>query len=187
MQESGEKLDEAELVMLISSLVPAALDTTRGQLSLTMESFVRHPDQWKQLVRSPQLVESAVEEGLRYAPAVSGLSHVVVRDTEYNGVEFPAGTIVAVYPRSANHDSTVFADADRFDIERDRQLHYTFGFGPHACLGAQLARIEMAEALSAMASRVASWELAGEVTHQPMSSNGNRYSLPVRFELLAPR
>ncbi|HTU06072.1 MAG TPA: cytochrome P450, partial [Trebonia sp.] len=94
---------------------------------------------------------------------------------------FPAGTLVGIYPRAVNRDPAVFTDPDTFDIDRDSTAHFTFGFGPHACLGAQLARIEMAEVLAALARRVESWQLAGEVTHTPMSSNGNRLSLPVTF------
>lgn len=99
---------------------------------------------------------------------------------------FPAGTLVGVYPRAVNRDPAVFTDPDRFDIDRDSTDHFTFGFGPHACLGAQLARIEMSEVLAALARRVSSWELAGTVTHMPMSSNGNRLSLPVKFTAVRP-
>lgn len=181
VQEEGEKLSEDELLMLVMSLIPAALDTTRGQLGMTLESLVRAPRQWARLVADPDLASRAVEEGLRYAPAISGIMHEVVRDTEYKDVRFPAGTIVGVYPRAVNRDPEVFTNPDAFDLDRDSTAHYTFGFGPHACLGAQLARIEMTEVLAALARRVESWELAGEVTHQPMSSNGNRLSLPVTF------
>lgn len=188
VQESGEpELSQDELVMLVTSLIPAALDTTRGQLGFTMESLVRHPDQWAKLVADPGLAPRAAEEGLRYAPAISGIAHEAVRDTEHRGIEFPAGTRVSIYPRSANRDKDEYEDPDRFDIEREPSLHYTFGFGPHACLGARLARLEMSEALAAMAARVDSWELDGEVTHLPMSSNGNRLSLPLRFRALSPR
>lgn len=76
----------------------------------------------------------------------------------------------------------MFADPDVFDLDRDSASHFTFGFGAHACLGAQLARIEMAEVLAALSRRIESWELAGEVTHLPMSSNGNRLTLPVTFK-----
>lgn len=181
VQEEGEKLSEEELVMLVMSLIPAALDTTRGQLGMTLESLVRAPRQWAMLAADPDLAPRAVEEGLRYAPAISGIMHEVVRDTEYNDVRFPAGTIVGVYPRAVNRDPAVFPDPDVFDMGRDSTAHYTFGFGPHACLGAQLARIEMTEVLAELARRIEGWTLAGEVTHQPMSSNGNRLSLPVTF------
>jgi cytochrome P450 len=181
VQEEGEKLSEDELLMLVVSLIPAALDTTRGQLGMTLESLVREPRQWARLVADPDLAPRAVEEGLRYAPAISGIMHEVVRDTEYRDVRVPAGTIVGVYPRAVNRDPEVFTNPDVFDLDRDSTAHFTFGFGPHACLGAQLARIEMAEVLGALACRIESWQLAGEVTHQPMSSNGNRLSLPVTF------
>lgn len=181
VQEEGEKLSESELLMLVVSLIPAALDTTRGQLGFTLQSLVAAPAQWATLVADPGLAPRAVEEGLRYAPSISGIMHETVRDTEYNDMLFPAGTLVGVYPRAVNRDPAVFTDPDTFDIDRDSAAHFTFGFGPHACLGAQLARIEMAEVLAGLARRVESWELAGEVTHTPMSSNGNRLSLPVTF------
>jgi cytochrome P450 len=180
-EDEGEKLSEDELLMLVISLIPAALDTTRGQLSFTLEALVRSPAQWAALTADPSLAPRAVEEGLRYAPAISGIMHEVVRDTSHNGFDFPAGSLVGIYPRAVNRDPAVFADPDVFDIHREPGSHYTFGFGPHACLGAQLARIEMAEVLGVLASRVSTWELAGEVTHTPMSSNGNRTSLPVTF------
>ena len=181
VQEEGEKLSESELLMLVVSLIPAAIDTTRGQLGFTLQALVAAPEQWAKLVADPGLAPRAVEEGLRYAPAISGIMHEAVRDTEYQDTLFPAGTLVGVYPRAVNRDPAVFTDPDTFDIDRDSTAHFTFGFGPHACLGAQLARVEMAEALAALARRVESWELAGKVTHTPMSSNGNRLSLPVTF------
>ncbi|HEY1918550.1 MAG TPA: cytochrome P450 [Streptosporangiaceae bacterium] len=180
-EDEGEKLSEAELLMLVMSLIPAALDTTRGQLGFTLESLVRAPKQWAALVADPSLAPRAVEEGLRYAPAISGIMHEVLRDTSHNGFDFPAGSLVGVYPRAVNRDPAAFPDPDTFDISRDPGPQYTFGFGPHACLGAQLARIEMTEVLGVLAQRIATWELAGEVTHMPMSSNGNRTSLPVTF------
>lgn len=112
--------------------------------------------------------------------------HEVVRDTSHNDMLFPAGTFVGVYPRAVNRDPAVFTNPDTFALDRDSTSHFTFGFGPHACLGAQLARIEMAEVLAALAERGESWELAGEVTHTPTSSNGNRLSLPVTFKARTP-
>jgi len=182
--EAAGAIDADEIVTLAIAMTQAALDTTRGQLGFTMECLVRHPEEWARLVAEPALAERAAEEGLRYAPAVGSIPHRAVEDAEIDGVVFPAGSVLAVHPRAVNRDPDAFPDADRFDIAREPALHFTFGFGVHACLGAQLARIEMAEALRVLASRVAAWELAGEVRHQPMSSNGNRLSLPVRFRAL---
>lgn len=184
-QEAEGKLTEAELTMLVASLIPAALDTTRGQLGFTVQCLVSNPAQWAKLVDNPDLAEKASEEGLRFAPAISGIPHQAIRATAHNGVDFPAGTLVAVYPRAANRDPAAVANPDQFDIEREQVTQYTFGFGPHACLGAPVARIEMAEALRTLAKRVPTWQLDGEVTHQPMSSNGNRLSMPVKFTTLA--
>ncbi len=185
--EAAGAIDGDEIVTLAIAMTQAALDTTRGQLGFTMESFVRHPEEWARFVADPGLAERAVEEGLRYAPAVGSIPHRAVEDAEIDGVVFPGGSVVAVHPRAVNRDPEAFVAADRFDIGREPAQHFTFGFGAHACLGSQLARIEMAEALRVLAQRVACWELAGEVRHQPMSSNGNRLSLPVRFRALRGR
>lgn len=179
-EPDGEPLSEDELLALVVALTRAALDTTRGQLGFTMEAFVRHPDQWERLVADPGLAPRAVEEGLRYAPAVSGIPHVLAADVVHRGVLLPAGTHIEVHPRATNRDPAAFSEPNRFDIGREQRFHLAFGYGPHACVGAALARVEMTEALRALAGRVAAWELAGPVRHQPMSSNGNRLSLPVR-------
>jgi len=183
VQEEGERLSEEELGMLVMTLVPAALDTTRGQLGFLLEALVRHPDQWRALIDRPELVEGAVEEGLRFCPAIGGIPHEVVRDTVYRDVVFRAGTLVGIHPRSVNRDPNVFEDPDTFDVTRTPYQHFTFGFGAHACAGSQVARMEMIEALIALVERVESWALVGEVTHRPMSSNGNRVSIPVAVKL----
>ncbi|MFN8221905.1 MAG: cytochrome P450 [Gaiellales bacterium] len=184
--EAGGTVSADELITLAIALTQAAIDTTRGQLGATMESLVRRPEQWARLVADPGLAEQAVEEGLRFAPAVGSIPHVATVDAELDDVVFPEGSVVAVHPRAVNRDPSAFEDPDRFDIGRDAGAHFSFGFGAHACLGSQLARIEMAEALRVLATRFADWTLAGEVRRQPMSSNGNLLSLPVRFRTLAP-
>jgi cytochrome P450 len=182
--QSG-RLERSELVMLARAMTGAALDTTRGQLGLTLECLVRRPDQWQLIVRDRDLAPRAVEEGLRFAPAISGIPHVAADDVEIDGVLFSAGTVLIVHPRATNRDPSAFEDPDRFDVEREPAQHYTFGFGPHACVGATLARAELEEALRALAARVGRLELAGDVRRQPYSSNGNLLSLPVRFQALA--
>ena len=181
--EAAGTIDEEEVVTLAIAMTQAALDTTRGQLGFTMECLVRDPTQWERLVEDPGLAESAVEEGLRYAPAVGSIPHVAVDDADIDGVLFPAGSVVAVHPRAVNRIPPP-STTPTASTSREPGQHFTFGFGAHACLGSQLARIKMAEALRVLAGRVPSWELAGEVRHQPMSSNGNRLSLPVRFRAL---
>src|SRR5262249_49416335 len=155
--EAAGVIDDGEIVTLAIAMTQAALDTTRGQLGFTMECLVRHPEQWARLVAAPELAERAVEGGLRYAPAGGSIPHRAAEDAEIGGVVFPSGSVVAVHPRAVNRDPAAFRDADRFDIGREPGLHFTFGFGVHACLGSQLARIEMAEALRVLASRVVAW------------------------------
>jgi cytochrome P450 len=110
---------------------------------------------------------------------------VAATEVEIDGIAFPEGSVVVVHPRAVNRDPAAFPDPDRFDVGREPAQHYTFGFGPHACVGAPLARAELEEALRALAARVERLELAGEVRRQPLSSNGNLLSLPVRFQVLA--
>ena len=100
--EAAGTIDEEEVVTLAIAMTQAALDTTRGQLGFTMECLVRDPTQWERLVEDPGLAESAVEEGLRYAPAVGSIPHVAVDDADIDGVLFPAGSVVAVHPRAVN-------------------------------------------------------------------------------------
>jgi cytochrome P450 len=175
------RLDDEELVMLATAITQAAIDTTRGQLGSTLEAFVRHPDEWRRLVDEPALAPRAVDEGLRYAPAIGGIPHVAVDDAEVDRVVFSEGTALEVQPRAANRDPAAFEQPDRFDIRRDAKRHLTFGFGPHACVGAALARIEMEEALRLLASRFAALEPVGDVQRGPMSSNANLVRLPVRL------
>jgi cytochrome P450 len=167
--------------MLATAITQAAIDTTRGQLGSTLEAFVRHPDEWRRLVDEPALAPRAVDEGLRYAPAIGGIPHVAVDDAEVDRVVFSEGTALEVQPRAANRDPAAFEQPDRFDIRRDAKRHLTFGFGPHACVGAALARIEMEEALRLLASRFAALEPVGDVQRGPMSSNANLVRLPVRL------
>jgi cytochrome P450 len=181
------RLDDDELVMLATAITQAAIDTTRGQLGLTLEALIRHADQWQRLVADRELAPSAVDEGMRYAPAIGGIPHVAVAATEVDGIGFAAGTPVEIHPRATNRDPAAFDEPERFDVGRDARRHLTFGFGPHACVGAPLARVEMDELLRALASRFAALELAGEPERSPMSSNGNLRTLPVGFErALAP-
>src|SRR5262249_31630885 len=145
-EDQGDRLSHDELIMLLVSLFVGALDTTRHQMSLGIGDFLEYPHQWELLRSRPELASGAVEEVMRYSSTIHTIGRVAVEDVVYRDVLFPGGTVVLIFVRSANRDPTVFTEPDSFDIDR-RSDHVTFGGGPHFCIGAPLARVELAEGL----------------------------------------
>ena len=148
-EDDGDRLDAAELRMLAGGLLLAGTDTTRNQVAASVQVLCEHPDQWELLRQDPDLAMPAVEETMRHSPIAGGTLRLVVDDVELGGYIFPAGTMVLVNTAAANRDPTVYDDPDRVDITREgAPAILTFGGGVHYCLGANLARREIAEALN---------------------------------------
>ena len=168
-EEAGDKLDEAELEMMVEAVIVGGTDTTRNQLGCSIALFAEHPEQWKLLAEQPELAGKAVEETMRYFGAVRATGRFASEDIEYKGVLFPKGTLVTPSLSIANRDETVFNDANIFDITREPagQPQMTFGSGIHYCLGAALARAEQQEALPIMAQRMKNLRIDGTVTWKP--------------------
>jgi len=168
-EEAGDKLDEAELEMMVEAVIVGGTDTTRNQLGCSIALFAEHPEQWKLLAEQPELAGKAVEETMRYFGAVRATGRFASEDIEYKGVLFPKGTLVTPSLSIANRDETVFNDANAFDITREPagQPQMTFGSGIHYCLGAALARAEQQEALPIMAKRMKNLRIDGAVTWKP--------------------
>ena len=168
-EEAGDKLDEAELEMMVEAVIVGGTDTTRNQLGCSIALFAEHPEQWKLLAEQPELAGKAVEETMRYFGAVRATGRFASEDIEYKGVLFPKGTLVTPSLSIANRDETVFNDANIFDITREPagQPQMTFGSGIHYCLGAALARAEQQEALPIMAKRMKNLRINGAVTWKP--------------------
>lgn len=168
-EEAGDKLDEAELEMMVEAVIVGGTDTTRNQLGCSIALFAEHPEQWKLLAEQPELAGKAVEETMRYFGAVRATGRFASEDIEYKGVLFPKGTLVTPSLSIANRDETVFNDANIFDITREPagQPQMTFGSGIHYCLGAALARAEQQEALPIMAQRMKNLRIDGAVTWKP--------------------
>jgi cytochrome P450 len=168
-EEAGDKLDEAELEMMVEAVIVGGTDTTRNQLGCSIALFAEHPEQWKLLAEQPELAGKAVEETMRYFGAVRATGRFASEDIEYKGVLFPKGTLVTPSLSIANRDETVFNDANVFDITREPagQPQMTFGSGIHYCLGAALARAEQQEALPIMAKRMKNLRIDGAVTWKP--------------------
>ena len=181
--EDGDRLSETELFSMIGGLLFAGYDTTRNQLGQAMVAFCANPDQWRMLGDDPSLAPRAVDEVMRLVGAVSGVPRVALEDVEVDGWRIPTGTLVFLGLASANRDDAVFVDADTFDITAERESHMTFGGGPHYCLGANLARAEMEEALMILSQRLRNVRLDGE----PEWRQGTGITGPSRLHLAFDR
>jgi cytochrome P450 len=182
-EDDGDRLDAAELRMLAGGLLLAGTDTTRNQVAASVQVLCEHPEQWQLLQENPDLAMPAVEETMRHSPIAGGALRVVADDVELDGYLFPAGSTVLVNTFAANRDPCVYDDADRFDITRDgAPAILTFGGGMHYCLGANLARREIAEALNVLTGRLRNPRIAGPVPWKPMVSLSGPRRLPIEFD-----
>jgi cytochrome P450 len=173
------RLSDTELRDAILLLIFGGFDTTRNQLGLAMQTFMKHPDQWRLLGERPDLGGKAVEEVMRVNPTVRWVTREVIEDFEYEGVTLTAGTTVHLYSESAGTDPRVFDPG--FDITAERKPHFGFGGGVHHCLGHFVARSDMSEALPLLARRLRDpYELPG-ATWLPDSGNTGPNTLPIGF------
>jgi cytochrome P450 len=182
-EDDGDRLDAAELRMLAGGLLLAGTDTTRNQVAASVQVLCEHPDQWELLRDNPELAMHAVEETMRHSPIAGGTLRLVVDDVELDGYLFPAGTMVLMNTFAANRDPSVYDDPDRVDITREgAPAILTFGGGVHYCLGANLARREIAEALNVLTGRLRNPRIAGPVPWKPIVSLSGPKSLPIEFD-----
>lgn len=136
-------IGEDELVMFLILLLVAGNETTRNAMSGGIAALSEEPHQWARLVEDPDLVSPAVEEVLRWVSPVLNFSRTATCDTELHGRRIREGDKVLVVYGAANRDPAVFDDPDEFRVDRDPNNHLAFGVGPHFCLGANLARLEL--------------------------------------------
>jgi cytochrome P450 len=164
-EAEGDRLSHPECVNLVMNVIAGGVDTTQSQLSHALRLFACHPDQWALLASQPDLVPRAVSEVLRFEPITPFTARLCTEDVEYRGLVFPAGTIVAVSAERANRELTEGSagqDPESFDITADHADRLlTFGAGPHFCLGSNLARAELEEALTFLAPRMPGLALDG--------------------------
>jgi cholest-4-en-3-one 26-monooxygenase len=159
----GEKLAELEFCSFFLLLVVAGNETTRTVTTNGMKLLIEHPAQLQRLVDDPSRIPSAVEEILRYEPAVICFRRTATRDIELRGRKIREGDKVVLWYPSANRDEDVFSEPDRFDVARSPNDHLAFGIGQHFCLGANLARLELNIIFEEIVRRLRQPELAGPV------------------------
>jgi cytochrome P450 len=182
-EEAGDRLSDDELRNLVLNILVGGVDTSQSQLAHAVRLLAEHPAQWEVLRSDPRgLASVAVEEALRFEPITPFTARIMVDEVEYRGVGFPAGSIVLV---SAWHGHRDGERVDEFDItvSRGRDRLLTFGAGIHYCVGANLARAEMHEALAFLAGRVSSLALDGEPEFGTPSGIYGLEKLPLKLEL----
>ncbi|QUR67722.1 cytochrome P450 [Mycobacterium spongiae] len=164
-----EALDRDELAMFATALMVAGNETTRHSASRAILTLATHPDQLARLVDESVPVPTAVEEILRWTSVARVMMRTATADTAVAGTSLACGDRVALLYPSGNRDERVFADADRFLVDRSPNPHLAFGVGAHFCLGASLARMELDEILSGLLRRYPRLELDAEPVYR---SNG---------------
>jgi cytochrome P450 len=162
-EQEGDRLSDVECQNLVLNVLVGGVDTTQSQLAHGLRVFAAHPEQWELLAERPELAPDAVEELLRYEPITPFTARLLHEEVEFRGVVFPADTVVMVCSFAANRDG-VEGDPEAFDItaERGSAKPLTFGAGIHYCLGANLARAELQEALGFLPERMPGLALDGE-------------------------
>ncbi len=157
----GDRLSEDELISMVFLLLFAGHETTVNLIGNGVIELCRHPDQLELLRRQPELIDSAIEEILRYTNPVGFVApRFAAEEVEIAGVEVPRGTMVTLLIGSANLDEEAFTRADTFDITRSPNRHLAFGLGAHYCLGAPLAKLETRIGLPALLRRLEHFDLA---------------------------
>ncbi len=178
----GEKLSELELELFFLLLTVAGNETTRNLISGGMAAFFEHPDQWELLRNDRSLLPSAVEEMLRYVTPVMNFRRQTTSAFELEGQAIEADTKVVFFHISANRDESVFDDPQAFDITRDPNPHMAFGGGgPHFCLGANLARMEIRVMFEHLLDRMPEIRLDGEVQRLQSQFISGVKHIPVAF------
>jgi cytochrome P450 len=161
----------------------AGTDTTRNQHAASVHVLCDHPEQWALLAKHPELAVNAVEETMRHSPSSFNTMRTALDDVELAGVIVPAGTLIIANSGAANRDPAVYDNPDRLDITRVvAPAIHTFGGGMHYCLGAHLARLELAEALTAMARRMPNARRTGPAPWKSLASLSGPMTLPIEFD-----
>ncbi len=161
----------------------AGNETLRNAIPGGMLALLEHPEQMNKLISRQELLPSAIEEMLRYSPPVIHFRRTATEDIDLAGAKIKKGDKVVVYHAAANRDPQVFENPDKFDIERSPNDHVTFGAGPHFCLGAHLARIQMSAMFDQVLTRLPNLSLNGRPEHLVSNFQNGLKHLPLKWDL----
>ena len=182
VEVDGEQLSSFELELFFLLLTVAGNETTRNLISGAMAAFFEFPDQWELLKQDRSLLPGAVEEMLRFVTPVMNFRRQCTEDFELQGQKIEADQKVVFFHISANRDEAVFEDPQRFDITRDPNPHMAFGGGgPHFCLGANLARMEIRVMFEHLLDRMPDMQLDGSVSRLQSAFISGVKHLPITF------
>jgi cytochrome P450 len=179
VEEDGDRLSFDEMVSLILGLVIAGSGTTANEMAIGTHDLLSTPGQWPLLTADPGLLGGAVEEILRYSTLGYGAPRFAIDDVEVGGHRIARGEMLLCAFPAANHDPSVFDDPHRLDLTRPDANHLAFSVGPHYCLGANLARLEITAAVGGLAARFPTVRLDGEPTWEHTFIFRNLVALPV--------
>jgi cholest-4-en-3-one 26-monooxygenase len=181
---NGAPLPPVELLSYYFLLVVAGNETTRNAMTGGMLAFLNNPAEWQKLRRDPALLESAVEEIVRWTTPVIQFSRTATRDYVLRGKTIRVGESVCLFYASGNRDEEIFDDPFAFRIDRQPNLHIAFGMGEHVCLGAHLARLELRHAFAQLRERLESCEAAGRAERVRSSFVGGIKRAPMRWRIV---
>jgi cytochrome P450 len=179
----GQPLPQRELFSYLILLIVAGNETTRNAASGGLLAFTENPDEWRKLRADPTLVDSAVEEIVRWTTPVIQFARTATETFELRGQRIAAGELLCLFYPSANRDEEVFTDPFAFRADRHPNPHLAFGIGEHLCLGAHLARTELKAILNRLIARGALAERCGPVERLHSSFVGGIKRMPVRLQL----
>ncbi|MCF1592352.1 cytochrome P450 [Streptomyces muensis] len=186
----GEQpFSDTELAVSAAGLLIAGFDTTASMISYGMLALLHHSDQLALLRADPSLIPGAVEELVRYLGVGTGLMREATRDTEIAGQRIAAGDFVIAAAQAANHDVQHLPDADRLDVTRASSQHIGFGYGPHQCVGQQLARVELKVVLETLQRRIPTLRLAvpfEQIEFKTDAAVTGPAALPVAWDSVLP-
>lgn len=181
VDEEGGRVSLEEFERLFFLFAVAGNETVRNALPGGMYALLQYPEQYARLRNDRTLLDKAVEEMLRWWSPVICFRRTAVADIEIGGQQVKAGDKVVVYFSSANRDERVFNDPHQFIIDRDPNPHLAFGHGPHFCVAAHLARVQMRAMFAAVLDKLGEVELAGEPIRLRSNFQNGIKHLPIRW------
>lgn len=185
VEEGDDVLDDAHVVGNALLLLVGGNETTRNVIAGGIEALLRHPEQLRYAQASAENLERAVEEALRWVTPIINMNRTTTQDVTVRDTVIPAGSQVLMHYLSANRDEEIFDRPEDFDVSRHPNPHIAFGWGPHLCLGANLARLELRSVYREILARLPNLRLAHadfEPTYSHSSFVRGIQSLPVAFD-----